>query len=214
MVPKKYLDWISDFYSRMRRKAELDNQIRYCNRCPGLNEEGTLACPGFGNVLSPFFLLGQSLCDQCQYTQVPFTRASGDLIDWALLQAGLDKTQVFTTNVVHCHPPGNRPSTEEEIINCSGYLFHELMVVQPKVIICFGRDAEEAIINCGLRFAVDQGAVLEGETLRIGGIGTEICRVDTVRVYHPAYVLRKRSVEFEQKWVRQLVSILKNPRYT
>jgi uracil-DNA glycosylase family 4 len=41
-------------------------------------------------------------------TQVPFTGGSGRLIDDALALAGMPKNSIFITNVVHCHPPGNR----------------------------------------------------------------------------------------------------------
>ena len=56
-------------------------------------------------------------------TKVPFTGGSGRLIDDILEMAGLDKPDIFITNVVHCHPPNNRKSYRYEIDNCKHYLF-------------------------------------------------------------------------------------------
>jgi uracil-DNA glycosylase len=95
--------------SRIRRKLLLDSEIAACRRCQGLNEPHvTGSAPGYGSLSSPVALVGQSLCEKCMETQVPFTGGSGRLIDDALALAGMPKNSIFITNVVHCHPPGNR----------------------------------------------------------------------------------------------------------
>ena len=74
----------------------------------------TQSAPGFGTVCSPVVIVGQSLCGKPYMdSQIPFTGGSGKLIDEALDNVDKDKSDVFTTNVVHCHPPGNRPSRPE-----------------------------------------------------------------------------------------------------
>lgn len=52
---------------------------------------------------------------------------------------------MFTTNVVHCHPPKNRPSLPHEIDNCRPYLSREIDIVAPRLIISLGRDARAAL---------------------------------------------------------------------
>ncbi|WP_306460726.1 uracil-DNA glycosylase family protein [Mycobacterium arosiense] len=72
---------------------------------------------------SPVVVVGQSLCGKpCMRAQIPFTGGRGRFLNLALERAGLTKSDIFTTNVVHCHPPNNRPSLPNEIENCRPYL--------------------------------------------------------------------------------------------
>ena len=131
---------------RERRMRILATQIRGCTACPGMNiPEVTQAAPGYGSVHSPVMIVGQSLCGPCMATQIPFTGGSGRFLDRALTAANLAKADVFTTNVVHCHPPNNRPSLPHEIHNCRPYLAREIDIVAPRLIICLGRDARAAL---------------------------------------------------------------------
>lgn len=56
-------------------------------------------------------------------------------------KANLHKTDIFVTNVVHCHTPGNRKSFPHEIANCREYLLKETQMVRPRAIIALGKDA-------------------------------------------------------------------------
>lgn len=132
--------------ARRRLKITLDDEIARCRRCDGMNIPGvTASAPGYGCLTSPVALVGQSLCEKCMQTQIPFTEGSGDLIDEAITLAGLEKHDVFISNAVHCHPPKNRPSHEREIVNCSPFLHRELDIVRPRLVITLGRDAERVV---------------------------------------------------------------------
>lgn len=131
---------------RVRRMRTLATQIRGCAACDGMNvPEVTQAAPGYGSVDSPVVVVGQSLCGPCMTTQIPFTGGSGRFLDRALTAAGLVKADVFTTNVVHCHPPNNRPSLPHEVTNCRPYLRREIDIVAPRLIMALGRDARAAL---------------------------------------------------------------------
>lgn len=132
--------------TKEQRRAALAAQIRACRKCEGMNVPGvTQAAPGYGSVHSRAVLVGQSLCFKCMATQIPFTGGSGRLIDRALTVAGIDKCDVFITNVVHCHPPGNRSSRSYEIDNCTPYLRREIDIVSPRLVIGVGKDAEATL---------------------------------------------------------------------
>ncbi len=132
--------------ARRLRKSALDAEIAACRRCPGMNiAPSTLSAPGYGSVTSPVALIGQSLCEKCMHSQIPFTGGSGDLIDAAIESAGHKKKDVFISNAVHCHPPKNRPSHEHEIVNCAPFLHRELEIVRPRLVITLGRDAERML---------------------------------------------------------------------
>lgn len=133
--------------SRQLRKLALDEEIKSCRRCDGMNIDGrTASAPGYGSLTSPVALVGQSLCEKCMDSQVPFTGGSGDLIDEAIKRAGVKKKRdVFISNAVHCHPPKNRESRRHEIVNCAPFLHRELEIVRPRLVITLGRDAERVM---------------------------------------------------------------------
>ena len=101
--------------NKHQRRRELAITIEQCRKCDGMNEPGiTEAAPGFGSIRSPVVIVGQSLCEKCMGTKVPFTGGSGRLIDASLRIAGLDKPDIFITNVVHCHPPPKTKKSDPE----------------------------------------------------------------------------------------------------
>ncbi len=128
----------------------LNERIKQCKDCEGLNQvaspgrEATLNAPGYGDVNSNVVIIGQSLCgDPCINSQIPFTGGCGVLLDDAFKQASVKKNQLYITNIVKCHPPGNRKSFAHEKRNCHKYLVQELTYLSPTVIICLGSDARD-----------------------------------------------------------------------
>ena len=178
----------------------LAHQVRTCQRCPGLNEPGiTEAAPGYGDPASPVVIVGQSLCCLCMQTQVPFTGGSGRLLDQAFDLASVCKEQLYITNVVHCHPPDNRPSRPEEIENCSEYLCRELEIVRPKLVIGLGKDAREWLLQCwaGIQHTVWSRTLLSGD----------IIQPALFLVSHPSYLLRQPALE-RAEYINQLANAL------
>lgn len=173
----------------------LVKRIKTCDKCEGLNVKGlTESVPGFGNLRSKVVIVGQSPCRKCMETQIPFSGGSGLLLDRALRKAGISKSDVFITNVIHCHTPGNRKSLPHEIANCRDYLLEELKIIEPRAIIPLGRDAVDSILG-------------EGAWPRL--LGKRVIRGPYI-VYprhHPSYVMKlgRHSVK---RFIRSLASIL------
>lgn len=138
---------LGDNSEKLARLNALYDVVMGCRKCPGLNLwtglslTSSLAVFGAGNVDAELFFIGQSACLQCQETGWPFTKGSGDLLDSCLENIRITREQVFISNVVHCHPPNNRPSKSEEVENCRPYLGRELSIVRPKLIVTLGLDA-------------------------------------------------------------------------
>lgn len=129
-----------------RAHDRLADRIRACTKCEGLNIPGkTQSAPGFGSVPSPVAIVGQSLCGPCMAKQEPFYGGTGALLESAFVAAGRRKSDLYISNVVHCHPPRNRPSHPTEIANCRPYLEEELALVRPRLVIGLGRDARDAL---------------------------------------------------------------------
>jgi len=173
-------------FKRAMVKKKIDRNIKRCKLCPGLNIKAcTESSPGFGNLLSPIMIVGQSLCTVCMNTQIPFTKGSGYLYDAALILSGLSRYDVFTTNALHCHPPRNRKSKPQELANCKRFLIQEIVLLDPQIIITFGGSAKAV-----LQDMKDNTSVF-GENTRL------------FPVKHPAYYLHK-GWEEAKDWIVRL----------
>lgn len=190
--------------SRHRLKIALDDEIKRCRRCEGMNIPGvTESAPGYGCVSSPVVLVGQSLCEKCMDTQIPFTGGSGDLIDEGIALAGLRKDQVFISNAVHCHPPKNRASHQHEIVNCAPFLHRELELVRPRLVITLGRDAERVVrfFYPGARFVEPPFVPPRGRLPR----GVPI----VFHAQHPSWVKRKHDDQRDLRYTRDLAAAIR-----
>lgn len=190
--------------SRQLLKLALDDEIKSCRRCDGMNIDGvTASAPGYGCLTSPVALVGQSLCEKCMGTQIPFTEGSGDLVDEGIKRAGREKKNLFISNAVHCHPPKNRASHQHEIVNCSSYLHRELEIVRPRLVITLGRDAERV-----LRFFYPRARVsvppFEAPTGRLPKGVPYI-----VNAKHPSWIQRQHDDELEDEYVSNLAAAIR-----
>jgi DNA polymerase len=165
----------------------------------------TQAAPGYGSVQSPVVIVGQSLCQQCMETQEPFTGGSGALLNDSLKIAGIAKKDAFITNVVHCHPPGNRKSHAHEKKNCSRYLHRELEIVRPRLVIGLGRDAEVA-----LKAFYPDARELQWPFRVPHATGPEAASSpDLLFAPHPSWIKRQHDDSLEEQYVTRLARALK-----
>jgi len=179
-----------------------NNEIKNCSSCEGLNKkathdsEATLNAPGYGDIKSNVFIIGQSLCGSpCINSQIPFTGGCGVLLDTAFERSGVKKDQIYITNVVKCHPPKNRPSKAHEIKNCQEYLENELNLSSPNVIICLGADA---------RNHFDKKAKLQtSDEVLINGKAISIHYL-----YHPSFIQNRRPKEEREQYVSLITDII------
>ena len=158
----------------------LNLEIKKCSKCEGLNSEklGTQNAPGYGNRKSKVAFIGQSLCGKpCIDAQIPFTGGSGRLLDEAFDLAGIEKRDIYITNVVKCHPPDNRKSEDYEISNCTPYLDRELSWISPSTIVCLGKDAwkylDESVSKPGIENTTHLGRNITAHFM-----------------YHPSYLMK------------------------
>lgn len=157
--------------------ANLDGQICTCRLCP-LYLERKLAVPGCGPAPAEIMLVGEAPGREEDLTGKPFVGRAGRLLDAALQQAGLERSNVFITSVIKCRPPQNRKPKKKEIDQCSRYLQSQIEIVNPKIICLMGNTAAQAVLGM-------QGiANLRGRILQNSYLVT----------FHPAAVLRNRNL--------------------
>ncbi len=77
----------------------------------------------------------------------PFVGRAGKFLDELIDSAGLERKEVFITNVVKCRPPENRDPKKAEIKACNPYLKRQIELIDPDVICTLGNHATETLIG-------------------------------------------------------------------
>jgi len=138
----------------------LRTAARACRACE-LWERGTQTVFGEGGPSAAVMLVGEQPGDREDVEGHPFVGPAGKLLDRALDEAGIDRGQVYVTNVVkhfNWEPQGkrriHRKPGAEHIRACRPWLETEIAVVRPEVLVCLGATAAQAVID--RRFKVTQ----------------------------------------------------------
>lgn len=114
------------------------SEITGCQKC-GLVTQCNGVVPPNGLWDSNIFIIGEAPGADEDLLNRPFCGRSGQLLDKLLKKAGIIRENVFVTNVVKCRPPDNRTPTKSEIAHCKGWLWKEMQMVNPKIIITLGK---------------------------------------------------------------------------
>ena len=146
---------------------ELARDIARCRGCP-LWANATQAVPGEGARGARVMLVGEQPGDQEDLAGKPFVGPAGKLLDRALVEAGIDRRQVFVTNAVKHFswiPRGKRrlhkKPSDREVAACMDWLRAEIRLVRPDVIVCLGATAAHALLGPGVKVTVERGRFLE-----------------------------------------------------
>jgi len=156
---------------------ELKHFVDNCTHCP-LSQTRNRAVMGKGNLKSPILFIAEGPGRNEDRDGIPFTGKSGELLDRLLGEIHMSRHEVYITNIVKCHPPGNRDPKPEEQEACIPYLKYETLILRPKIIVCLGRIAAQRIIRPDYRITREHGVFM--------------CRkgVWLTAVYHPSAILR------------------------
>jgi uracil-DNA glycosylase family 4 len=134
-----------------RREAlkHVYEQARGCQRCPELAATRTQVVFGAGNADADLMFVGEAPGANEDRMGRPFVGQAGKLLSQLLVEVGLERADVFITNVLLCRPPGNRDPAPLEIQNCQDYLFRELELIEPKVVCTLGNFATKLLRGDG-----------------------------------------------------------------
>jgi len=162
--------------------SEIEESIQRCQKCP-LHETRTNTVPGEGNIHSPVVFVGEGPGADEDATGRPFVGRAGKLFEEILKAVSFSRSDVFITNVVKCRPPNNRNPMQDEMTSCSPYLFSQLQVIHPVLIVTLG--------------AVPLSFLLGKKSVRITSMRGQLVEYkDGVMIFpmfHPSYLLRNPS---------------------
>ncbi len=178
-----------------------------CTACP-LHETGTQTVFGEGTSKAEVVFVGEQPGDQEDLQGKPFVGPAGKLLDKALEDAGVDRSQVYVTNVVKhfkWQARGKRRIHQKpnwsEIAACRPWLEAELEVVEPRVLVCLGATAAQALLGRDFRVSRQRGELVESDLAE-----------NVLATVHPSSILRAdaetRELEY-QELVRDLKTVAK-----
>lgn len=133
--------------------------VRGCPLCK-LARTRKNAVPGEGQISAKVMFIGEAPGRSEDEKGKPFVGAAGRILDDLLKKAGIERSQVFITNIVKCRPPTNRVPEEDELIACRPYLDRQIALIKPKVICILGRTAYSSILG-GSSITANRGKIVE-----------------------------------------------------
>ncbi|MFC2091327.1 uracil-DNA glycosylase [Elusimicrobiota bacterium] len=204
---KKYLEsraqtgeegfWIAPFADSYIKKSntafdDLKNEVIKCRRCQ-LGKYRIKACFGEGNQNAEILFIGEGPGYEEDHSGIVFVGRAGKLLDKIIKEVlGFDRSRIYITNIVKCHPMkdplnpekrGNdRPPDNGEICSCMPYLTEQIRIIRPKVIVTLGSPSSKTILNTSKGISGIRGKVFN---ITIADLPVKV-----VPVYHPAYLLR------------------------
>jgi len=157
---------------------ELHQACQNCTRC-GLCETRKNVVFGVGNHNADIMFIGEGPGEQEDLQGQPFVGPAGKLLDDMLSIIDLDrKKNCYIANIVKCRPPQNRDPLETEQDACIDFLKEQILLIQPKIIVCLGRISAMRLIRPDYRITREHG-----QWVQLDGISI-------TAIYHPSALLR------------------------
>ena len=167
----------------MDKQAELDAlaaEIVEARICSELAAQATQLVMGDGNADADIVFIGEAPGKNEDLQGKPFVGAAGKFLDEMLAAAGLQRSDVYITNIVKYRPPNNRDPLPEEKRQFWPYLMRQLEIIQPKAVLTLGRHSGGGFIP-GLRISQDHG---QPRRVRLHELEFVV-----IPLYHPAAAL-------------------------
>ena len=176
---------------------EIRSDLGECTRCI-LHEGRTTLVFGAGNPDADLVFVGEAPGRDEDLQGVPFVGRAGQLLTKIIASIGLTRDEVYIANVVKCRPPGNRNPEPGEVQTCEPFLFRQIDVIRPKVVVALGAFAIHTLLGTNQVISRLRGRVYEYRGAKL------------VPTFHPAFLLRspdrKRDVWEDMKKVRSLLA--------
>jgi DNA polymerase len=177
--------------------AAVRTDIGDCTRCK-LHRLGRRQIVfGVGNPSADLMFVGEAPGHDEDVQGIPFVGRAGQLLTKIIEAIGLTRDDVYIANVIKCRPPENRNPEQDEVETCEPFLFQQIDIIKPKVIVALGTFAARALLR-----TLDPISRLRGRVYEYRG-------AKLIPTFHPAYLLRnpasKREVWEDMKKVRTLL---------
>ncbi|MCX7641747.1 MAG: uracil-DNA glycosylase [Elusimicrobiales bacterium] len=183
--------------------GQLKNEVEKCKKCP-LGFSRIKAVFGMGNPYSDIMFIGEGPGWEEDHQGLPFVGKAGQLLDKILSAIELDRSKVYITNIVKCHPMINpetpqargndRPPTSQEISTCRFYIEEQIKIIRPKCIIALGNTATRFLLSETKGVSQLRGKFYP---LSLSLFMSQELQTVVLPTYHPAALLRNPSLKKE-----------------
>ena len=168
---------------------DLKLEASTCTGC-ALSERRTNVVFGEGDPQSLLVLIGEGPGETEDKMGRPFVGRAGQLLDKAIIEAGLQRSQLYITNTVKCRAadwstgkPVNRAPVEAEVQACRRWLEPQIALLKPKVILCIGAPSAKNLIKKNFQITKERGIYFPCEFARTA-----------IATLHPSYILRQMNI--------------------
>ena len=159
---------------------ELKRRVESCTACD-LCSTRTKTVFGQGNMMSSIVFVGEGPGAEEDEQGVAFVGNAGKLLTRILQSVGIEREEIFITNIVKCRPPQNRTPEAKEMMACTSFLEAQLALLRPKIIVSLGNTPAKWLLK------TSEGITsLRGRWFPWRGI-------DLFPIFHPSYLLRNDS---------------------
>jgi DNA polymerase len=170
-----------------------------CSRCKLCKQGRSQVVFGVGNPNAELMFVGEAPGADEDRQGEPFVGRAGQLLTKIIEAIQLQRSDVYIANVIKCRPPENRNPEPDEIATCEPFLWRQIDLIQPRVIVALGTFAAKALLKTDVPISRLRG---RAHDLRGG--------VKLIATFHPAFLLRspdrKRDVWEDMKKVRALLA--------
>ncbi len=174
---------------------DLDERfVRGCVKCP-LHERRTQTVFGDGHPRPELVFVGEGPGADEDAQGIPFVGRAGQLLTRMIAAMTLTREQVYICNVVKCRPPGNRTPVEDEMEACRPYLFRQLAILRPKIIVTLGRPATQTLLVTKTPISRLRGKFHDFPPPEYAEWA--LPRMRLMPTFHPAYLLRNPAAKVD-----------------
>lgn len=152
-------------------------EIGNCTRCKLHLGRKTIVF-GEGNPNAELMLVGEAPGADEDLQGRPFVGRAGQLLMQMIKAIEFDRKDVFIVNILKCRPPNNRPPEPDEIAQCSPFLWKQIEIIQPKLILALGTFAAQTLLNSKSTISFLRNRIYE---MPFGKV---------LAMYHPSFLLR------------------------
>jgi uracil-DNA glycosylase family 4 len=168
-----------------------------CTRCKLCTLGRKQVVFGVGNPTADLMFVGEAPGSDEDEQGIPFVGRAGQLLTKIIEAIEMRREDVYIANVIKCRPPGNRNPEPDEVLVCEPFLFRQIDLVQPKVIVALGKFAAQSLLR------------VDTPITRLRGRVHAFRGAQLVPTFHPAYLLRspdkKRETWEDMKLARSLL---------
>jgi DNA polymerase len=178
--------------------AAIRADIGDCMRCKLHTLGRTQVVFGVGNPDADLMFVGEAPGADEDVQGIPFVGRAGQLLTKIIEAIGLTRDDVYIANIIKCRPPQNRNPEPDEVATCEPFLFRQIDIIKPKIIVALGKYAAQTLLRTETPISRLRGQQFDYRGARL------------IPTFHPAYLLRnpssKREVWEDMKLVKRLLN--------